>query len=193
VFLGVVFAASSLTMFGIFPSRPELLEERYKPPLQAGQPLADKVLTPLLAISFLALILFIPIDVFRLRWLGGPGLVIAWVGLVLFAAGWSVIAIAMPDNPLAAPVVKAQHERGQSVVRTGLDRVVRHPMYAGAIVLMLGAPLWLGSWAGVLLAAVPLATLVLRVAVEERWLRRELWGYEDHARRVRWRLLPLIW
>lgn len=70
VFLGVVLVASSATMFGIFPSRPELLDERYKAPIQKGQPFADKVLTPLLVLSFLGLVVFIPLDVFRFQLLG---------------------------------------------------------------------------------------------------------------------------
>ena len=74
VFLGVVFVASAMTMFGIFPSRPELLDERYKAPIQEGQPLSDKVLTPLLVLSFLGLIVFIPLDVFRFRLLARPAL-----------------------------------------------------------------------------------------------------------------------
>src|SRR5512135_790242 len=79
VFLGVVFLASAGTMFGIFPGRPDLLEERYKAPIQKGQPLADKVLTPLLVLSFVGLVVFIPLDVFRFRLLGTTGLTVATV------------------------------------------------------------------------------------------------------------------
>lgn len=138
VFLGVVLVASAATMFGIFPSRPHLLDERYKSPIQKGQPLSDKVLTPLLVLSFLGLVAFIPLDVFRFRLLGEPGLGIATLGLILFAGGWALIALAMRENAFAAPIVKHQGERGQVVVETGPYRIVRHPMYAGAIPLMVG-------------------------------------------------------
>ncbi len=193
VFLGVVFVASSATMFGIFPSRPDLLKERYKAPLQKGQPLADKVLTPMLVLSFVGLIVFVPLDVFRFRLLGMTGLDVATPGLVLFAAGWTVIALALRENAFAAPIVKHQEERGQFVVRTGPYRIVRHPMYAGAIPLTIGMPLWLGSYAGALLAAVPTGVLVVRVLAEERLLRGTLPGYGEYARNVRWRLVPLVW
>jgi protein-S-isoprenylcysteine O-methyltransferase Ste14 len=193
VFLGVVLAASLATMLGIFPSRPELLEERYKPPIQKGQPLADKVLTPLLGLSFLGLLLFIPLDVFRLRLLGEIGLKVAVPGLLLFAGGWAVMALALRENAFAAPVVKHQQDRGHFVVETGPYRWVRHPMYAGALPLMVGMPLWLGSGAGALLAAVPIGILALRVLAEERLLRRDLPGYEEYARKVRWRLVPRVW
>jgi protein-S-isoprenylcysteine O-methyltransferase Ste14 len=193
VFLAVVLVASATTMFGIFPSRPELLEERYRAPIQKGQPLADKVLTPLLVLSFLGLLVFIPLDVFRFRLLGVTGLAVATSGLVLFAGGWALVALALRENAFAAPVVKHQSERGQVVVETGPYGIVRHPMYAGAIPLTVGMALWLGSFAGALLAAVPIGTIALRVLTEERLLRRELPGYEDYARKVRWRLVPLVW
>ncbi len=193
VFLAVAFVASALTMFGIFPSRPDLLAERYKPPIQKEQPIADAVVTLLLGVSFLGLILFIPLDVFHFHLLGGTSIGVGVVGLVLFAAGWTLTALAMRENAFAAPIVKVQAERGQFVVQTGPYRFVRHPMYAGAIPLMTGMPLWLGSVAGVILAAVPLTFIVLRLLVEERVLRQELAGYEDYARKVRWRLVPFVW
>ncbi len=193
VFLGVVVLASAITMFGIFRTRPDLLDERYKPPLQRGQPLADRILVTALLLSFVALVAFIPLDVFRFRMLGGPGPGLATFGLLMFVAGWTVIALTLRENAFAAPVVKHQVERGQFVVQTGVYRVVRHPMYAGAILLMAGMPLWLGSYAGALLALVPIAILVLRVRIEERFLREELPGYSDYVRKVRWRVIPLVW
>lgn len=193
VFVAVVFVASTLTMFGIFPSRPDLLAERYKPPVQKEQPIADAIVTLLLAGSFLGLILFVPLDVFHFHLLGGTSIAVGAVGLVLFAAGWALTALAMRENAFAAPIVKVQEERGQFVVQTGPYRFVRHPMYAGAIPLMIGMPLWLGSVAGVVLATVPLTFIVLRLLVEERVLRQELAGYEDYARKVRWRLVPFLW
>ena len=72
IFLGVVFAFATIVMFALFPSRPDLLDERYKPPVQAGQPVADRVLVLLLLASFFGLLVFIALDVFvspaRQRW-----------------------------------------------------------------------------------------------------------------------------
>ena len=193
VFLGVVFAASAGTMFGIFPGRPELLDERYKAPIQKEQPIADAIVTLGLGASFLALLFFIPLDVFRLHVLPTSGVGAGAVGLILFAVGWTMVALALRENAFAAPIVKRQEERGQFVVQTGPYRFVRHPMYAGAIPWMTGMPLWLGSIAGVLLAAVPLACIVLRILIEERVLRRELPGYAEYVDRVRWRVIPFVW
>jgi protein-S-isoprenylcysteine O-methyltransferase Ste14 len=71
--------------------------------------------------------------------------------------------------------------------------VVRHPMYAGAVPLLVGMPLWLESYAAALLASVPIGTLVLRILVEKQFLRRALAGYDTYMERVRYRLIPLFW
>ncbi len=86
-----------------------------------------------------------------------------------------------------------QRERGQTVIDTGVYAVVRHPMYAAGILLMIGAPLWLESYAAALLASVPVALLIVRIRIEERFLRRELEGYDAYTRRVRYRLIPFVW
>jgi len=70
---------------------------------------------------------------------------------------------------------------------------VRHPLYTGTVLLMVGMAWWLESYAGVLLASIPIGLIVVRVLFEERFLRRELRGYEAYTHRVRYRLLPLIW
>jgi protein-S-isoprenylcysteine O-methyltransferase Ste14 len=99
----------------------------------------------------------------------------------------------MRANSYAAPVVKLQAERGQRVVSTGPYGYVRHPMYAGAIPVLIGTPLLLGSWVGLVLSPILIAMLALRAVMEERMLRERLEGYADYAAHVRYRLVPLIW
>ena len=193
VLCGVVLVASAVTMFGIFPSRPDLLDERYKAPIQKGQPLKDKVLTPMLAAAFVGFVLFLGLDATRFRLLGATSLPVALLGLAMFGAGWTACALALRENAFAAPVVKHQGERGQFVVQTGPYRFVRHPMYAGAVFLFAGMAMWLGSAAGVIASAVPVGILVVRIWIEEGLLRRDLPGYEDYANKVRWRLIPFVW
>jgi protein-S-isoprenylcysteine O-methyltransferase Ste14 len=89
--------------------------------------------------------------------------------------------------------VKIQKERGQTVVMSGPYRYVRHPMYAGASLMFVGIPLLLGSGYGLALAPLWLVLLALRIPMEERILKEKLDGYEDYARRVRYRLVPGIW
>jgi protein-S-isoprenylcysteine O-methyltransferase Ste14 len=193
VFLGVVFVAAVASTVGLFRVNKGVLEERFKPPIQQGQPLADKVAVLLLIAGFVGVMVFIPLDVFRLHLIAKPGTLVSSAGLVLFVAGWWIMTLALRENAFAAPVVKHQQARHQTVIDSGVYSVVRHPMYAGAIPLLVGMPLWLESYAAALLASVPIGTLVLRILVEEQFLRRELKGYDAYTERVRYRLIPFLW
>jgi protein-S-isoprenylcysteine O-methyltransferase Ste14 len=193
VFLGLVLVGTTATMLIVFPGREDLLNERFKPPVQKGQPLADKIIVLLLIAAFLAVIVFIPLDVFRYQLMNKPNALVSSLGLILVIAGWWIISLVFKENAFAAPVVKLQEERHQTVIDTGVYAVVRHPMYVGAILLMIGLPLWLESYAAALLSILLIATIVVRILIEERFLKRELNGYEAYTKRVRYRLVPYIW
>src|SRR6185369_16073038 len=189
VFLAVVLVGAVASTAALNRADPALLEERFKPPVQKGQPLADKILVLLLVATFVGLIVFIPMDLFRFHLLARPGMVVSAAGLVLFAAGWWIMTRAMLDNPFAVSVVRLQEEREHMVIDSGLYAVVRHPMYAGTIPMLVGMALWLESYAAALLAAVPVGMLVFRIRIEEEFLKRELKGYEEYTKRVRYRLI----
>jgi protein-S-isoprenylcysteine O-methyltransferase Ste14 len=89
--------------------------------------------------------------------------------------------------------VEIQKERGHQVVTTGPYRYVRHPMYAGAIVLFLCIPLALGSLWALSPGGFLVVLIVVRTYLEDRTLHRELEGYDAYAQRVRYRLIPGIW
>src|SRR5262245_19164130 len=116
VFLGLVLVGTTGTMVLVFPGREDLLNERLKPPVQKGQPLADKIVVLLLLVTFCGLILFIPMDVFRFHLMGKPGILVSSLGLVLVIAGWWIISLVFKENAFAAPVVKHQDERHQTVI-----------------------------------------------------------------------------
>jgi protein-S-isoprenylcysteine O-methyltransferase Ste14 len=193
VFLGVVFLGAVASTVSLFRSSKGLLAERFKLPIQEGQPLADKIVVVLLIAGFVGVIVFIPLDVFRFHLMAKPGPVVSSLGLVLFVLGWSIMTVALRENAFAAPVVRYQQERRQTVIDSGVYGVVRHPMYAGAVLLLVGMPLWLESYAAAMLASFPIGTLAVRILVEERFLRRELAGYDAYTQRVRYRLIPFVW
>lgn len=170
-----------------------ILEERMKPPIQKDQPFADKILVLLLLIAFLGILVVSSLDVFRFHLMSKPGTLISSLGLAMTIVGWWITYLALRENAFAALVVKHQENRGQIVVDTGVYAVVRHPMYLGGSVLLLGIPLWLESYAGAMVACLAIAILVARIFLEERFLRRELAGYEAYASRVRYRLVPFVW
>ncbi len=171
---------------------PGLLRERLKPPLQKGQPLADKlILIPILILIF-ASMAFMAADAARWQWSNMPPS-IQWAAAMLLLLAIAFMYWVMRTNSYAAPVVKIQKERGQTVITAGPYRIVRHPLYLGALFYIAATSLVLGSWWG--LAAVPVVGLALaiRIGVEEKALREGLQGYDDYACRVRWRLIPFVW
>lgn len=193
VLLAVLFVSRLLGLVRTARLNRDLLNERAKGPLQQGQPLADKVLLPIFMASYAALLPICAVDCFRLRLLPAPPWGVSLAGLVLFACGWELIFRVLACNAYATLVVRHQAERRQQLIDTGPYATVRHPMYAAMIPIMTGMCLWLGSWLGVLLAAVPVAVLALRIRIEEALLCRALPEYADYARRVRYRLIPFVW
>jgi len=177
----------------IASANPDLLRERARVGRHPGQPVADKVLLHAFSASYAAMIIVSSADGSRWHIWSAPAKAVSWAGLAIFAAGWWLVLRALETNAFAVRVVRHQPERGHRVTDTGVYRVVRHPMYAGLVAVMIGAPLWLGSTLGLLLAAAPIGSLALRILVEERILREHVAGYVQYTQRVRSRLIPGMW
>jgi protein-S-isoprenylcysteine O-methyltransferase Ste14 len=116
---------------------------------------------------------------------------VAILGDVLLLTGWFGILAVFRANTYAAATI--QTVAGQTVISTGPYGLVRHPMYAAALLMMLGIPLALGSWWGVLVWIALLPALAWRLLDEERVLLRDLEDYAEYRRKVAWRLIPYIW
>jgi len=193
LFLGIIATATVATLFAVFRNNQDLLNERFKSPVQAGQPFIDKIIVVLLILLYCGVIVLIPIDVFRFHWFAKPNAIISTLGLLLFLVGWIIIALSFQANTFAIPAVRLQAERHQTVIDTGVYGMVRHPMYAGAILTLIGMPLWLESYAAALLAIAPSLLLMIRILIEEQVLRQDLAGYDAYTQKTRYRLIPLLW
>ena len=194
VLVGVLLVIRILSAMLVFRVHPALLLERATVLIHRDQPWADKVvLLGFMATAFVGVPAVAALDAVHWRVLPSPPLLLSGLGLVLFALGWTIIALALRENAFAAAVVRLQSERHHRVVDTGVYRVVRHPMYAGSPLVQLGLSLWLGSYTAALFAIFPLGLLMWRIGLEERFLRRELAGYPEYVKRVPYRLLPGIW
>lgn len=170
---------------------PALLAERLAPLVQKDQKPWDRAFMVVFLAAWLGWFVLMALDA-RQGWSFVPAWLAA-LGAVAIVVSLALILRVLRENSFAAPVVKLQRERGQKVVDTGPYALVRHPMYAGTLPMLLGVPLLLGSWWGLAGAAALLLLLALRAVKEERMLTEELEGYADYARRVRWRLVPLVW
>jgi len=156
------------------------------------QPLIDAVGTAVFLAYAWAWLAFIPIDVFWLHLLPPPPVVVSAAGGAAAAFGLVLSYVAIWENRFAAPNVQDQTGRGQHVVDTGVYALVRHPIYAGHLMVFCGAAPWLGSYAALIAAAGLILATVGRIRVEEGLLRANLPGYVDYERRVRGRLIPFI-
>ena len=165
-----------------------LLEQRMASPVQREQAGWDRIFMICMMLFFCAWLAVMGLDAVRFHASHVPV-----VGAVAILVSQYVFWLVFRANSYAAPVVKVQKERGHAIATTGPYAYVRHPMYAGAILLLIGIPLLLGSWYGLALAPVLVVAFAIRAVLEERTLQAQLPGYADYATRVRYRFVPLIW
>ena len=168
---------------------PRALERRMKVgPAAEREPTQKIIIT--VALAGFVLLLIIPGLDYRWHWSQVP----TWLVLVSDALVVLILigtAVVVRQNSYAASTVTV--EAGQPVISTGLYAIVRHPMYSAALVMTGFTPLALGSYWGLLMIVPIVATLAWRLLDEERVLKRDLPGYVDYCRRVRYRLIPGVW
>lgn len=189
VYLALFFGISGAVTLDLLRRDPELLERRMKGGPTAEQRPVQRLAMLGASIGFVGLLLVPALD-FRFRWSSVSRGVEA-LGDLLLVVGLGLVARVYRENSFTAATV--QVAEGQRVVSTGPYAIVRHPMYASSLLYLLGTPLALGSWWGLLALAFMLPFLIWRLVDEERLLARELPGYTDYQRRVRYRLVPFLW
>jgi len=192
VFLAVFGLTSFVMTRWMLRHNPGLLAERMAPLIQREQKTWDKVLMLVLMLLWCTWFVVMGLDAVRFGWSHVP-LWLQMLGVLAILVSMYIIFLTVQANTFAAPVVKIQRERGHSVVSHGPYAVVRHPMYAGALLLIVGTPLLLGSWLGLAMLPLIVALLGTRAVMEERTLARELDGYAAYAARVQYRLIPRVW
>jgi protein-S-isoprenylcysteine O-methyltransferase Ste14 len=193
VFAGWFVAMCTHTLVWLYRHDPALLEERYRKPGSGGQSGADRLIVYLVFAAFVAWIVLMPLDARRVHWTPPLPVGVEVLGGLLLLPGWFLVFRAFTDNTFLSPLVRIQAERGHRVISTGVYGVVRHPMYLGAILMFLGAPLLTGSLSALAVGMAESLLIVVRVIGEERLLVRELPGYDEYCRRVRYRLIPYVW
>jgi protein-S-isoprenylcysteine O-methyltransferase Ste14 len=172
-------------------TNPGLLAERMKSPVSAEQRPRDRLVIVAIELLFCIWLVFIGLDA-RFDWSDVPRWAEA-IGAALVAAAFCGWVGVLRANRFASVTVRLQPERGQTVISTGPYAIVRHPMYAYAIPLLIGMPLLLGSLWGLLGAPLVMLLMAARALGEEALLMDGLAGYREYAAKVRFRLLPGVW
>jgi protein-S-isoprenylcysteine O-methyltransferase Ste14 len=169
---------------------PDLIAERLGP--KAGTKRWDLIIMGMIGLLTIVRCVVAGLDV-RLGGTAAHLLSLQVAMLLVVAAGYGLIVWATAANAFFALLARIQAERGQTVATGGPYRYVRHPGYAGGLLIELAIPILLGSWWALLPGAVNAGLLVVRTVLEDRMLRAELDGYAAYAERVRFRLLPGVW
>ncbi|MGE5606157.1 MAG: methyltransferase family protein [Bacteroidota bacterium] len=190
-YFGIIFLTQIFSAVVLIPRRPDLIAERSK--LQEGTKKWDLFLAPVIAIlGPLAMIVTAGLDA-RLGWSVPMDIGLWLLGLALVLGSGMFGLWAMASNPFFAATVRIQEDRGQTVVRGGPYRLVRHPGYLGSIIFNLATPLALGSRWTYLPALVIFILLLVRTGLGDRTLRDELSGYSEYSTVTRYRLIPGVW
>ncbi|QEX21480.1 membrane protein [Hypericibacter adhaerens] len=189
VFLAVYTASTLALTLYLAARNPALLARRMRGGPTAEKQPAQKLIMLLASIAFIGVVTLPAFD-HRFGWSQMAPLV-ALAGDVLILLGWIVIFFVFKANSFAASTVELAPE--QTVVSTGPYGFVRHPMYAGGLLVMLGTPIALGSWWGLLFAGAAIPLLVWRLIEEEKFLAENLPGYRDYQKKLRYRLIPGLW
>ena len=189
LYLSIFTGASVLTTVYLMRNDPELLERRLRGGPTAEKRTAQRLIMLCTSIGFIALLVVPALDQ-RFGWsnvpLGGIS-----TGDILVALGFYLISLVYRENTFTSATIEIAEN--QKVVSTGPYAIVRHPMYASASLYLVGTPLALGSYWGLVPVVAIMLFLIWRLIDEERFLATNLPGYTEYQKRVRHRIVPFLW
>jgi len=189
VYLVLFVGLSGIITFDLLRRDPALLERRMKGGPTAEPRRLQRLIMAGASLGFISLLVIPALD-FRYGWSFVPAIAVV-VGNVLFVIGFGFIGRVYRENSYTSATIEVA--AGQRVIDTGPYAIVRHPMYASALLYLIGTPLALGSYWGLLGLAFMVPFLVWRLLDEEHLLVQELPGYTAYQTRVRHRLIPGLW
>ena len=188
-FLGTFVLSTLIITVYLARNDPKLLERRLSAGPQAEKEPVQKIIVALIIFLFAGLLVFSALD-WQFHWSPVPHWVSIAGDLLIFLSYIFFIWV-FRANSYAASTIQVTEE--QKVVSTGPYAFVRHPMYTGALVMLAGIPLALGSWWGLFFFFLTMPVLMWRLSDEERFLRQNLPDYTEYTQQVRYRLIPSVW
>jgi protein-S-isoprenylcysteine O-methyltransferase Ste14 len=189
LFIAVFVVISAVFTIYLAVTSPEALRRRMRAGPWAETRTPQKVIVIGVYLWFFGLLIVCALD-HRFGWSSVPTAV-AMIGNALVAIGLGISMLVVVQNSYAAATIRV--EAGQEVVSTGFYGLVRHPMYFGALIMMIALPFALGSYWGLALIVPGLPVLVFRILDEETALNQELAGYTEYTQKVHSRLVPYVW
>ncbi len=189
VFLAVFGITVAAITYYLMLHDPKLLERRVEAGPAAEKQRSQQVIQSLAQVAFIIIFILPALD-YRNHWSDVP-LLVNLLGDALVALGLYWVFLVFKENTFTSATIAVGE--GQKVIDTGPYAAMRHPMYSGALLMLLGVPLALGSWWG-LLTLVPITVVIIvRLLDEEKFLDKNLAGYAEYRQKVKYRLIPFIW
>jgi protein-S-isoprenylcysteine O-methyltransferase Ste14 len=173
----------------LMKKNPELLARRTKAGVLAEKQTKQKIVQAIASIGFICVFSISALD-HRYHW-SSPPVWAEFTGDILIVAGLAFVFWVFRVNSFTSGIIEVAEN--QRVISSGPYAIVRHPMYFGALVMLIGIPLSLGSLWGLLTIILMTAVLIWRLLDEERYLVKNLDGYAEYLRTVHYRLAPLVW
>jgi protein-S-isoprenylcysteine O-methyltransferase Ste14 len=189
LYLALNFTWLRVTGWYFLARDPALVERRLTQDERGEKEKGQRILIALLRVLGAVMLVVAGLD-YRFRWSTVP-IVAVGVGGALFVAGAAMVFVVFAHNTYTSSIIEV--DAGQRVVMTGPYRIVRHPMYAGTLLMGFATPLLLASYWAALLLPAGWGLLVVRILAEERLLSRQLRGYAEYTAHTRSRLIPLVW
>jgi len=189
VFLLILITLSLLITIYLIRNDPELLKRRMRGGPTAEKRVSQRVIMIFTSLGFIGLLVVPGLDR-RFGWTTVP-LFVVIAGDALVLLGYYFIFLVFRQNTYSSATIELA--ANQKVIDSGPYSLLRHPMYAGALLYLLGTPLALGSYWGLVPFVAVIPFLIWRIFDEEMMLTRELEGYGEYKQRVRYRLVPGVW
>jgi protein-S-isoprenylcysteine O-methyltransferase Ste14 len=189
IYLAVFGLSAGLISAYLTKYDPALLERRIRGGPRAETETFQKAIQAAAALAFIAIFCVAGFDC-RFRWSHVPP-ALSFAGDVAVALGFSIVLRVFRENTYTGATIEVA--AGQTVVTTGPYALVRHPMYAGALIMLAATPVALGSWWALVPVVAMLGLLIARLLDEEKLLAAQLPQYADYCRTVRYRLVPAVW
>ncbi len=189
LYLGVFFGCTLFITVYLVKHDQALLASRVKAGPMAETQKTQQLIQSLASLFFVALFVVSGLD-FRFTWSHVPTILV-WFSAAMVAFGFYIVYLAFKENSFASATIATTNL--QKVISSGLYAVVRHPMYAGAMLMLFFSPLALGSWLALPCPLFLLFVIVVRLGEEEKYLQNNLLGYSEYCQRVQFRLVPNVW
>ncbi len=188
LYLPVFFVPTVFITIYLLIKSPQLVERRMRGLSQERRTI-QKIIQLMISPLFFSLFIIAGFD-HRLDWSHVPAIFVIFANIAVLYS-WYIEFLALRENSYASSVIEVSTD--QQVISTGPYASVRHPMYSGAIIMILFTPIALASWWGVFPAILICFAIVLRLLDEEKLLHQSLAGYDRYCLKVRFRLIPKVW